>query len=166
VVIVLMGPAGSGKSTVGERLARAAGWDFLEGDDYHPAHNLAAMRAGRALTDAERAPWLAALTREIAARLESGRGAVLACSALKRAYREALVPPGEAARVRFVYLSAPAAVLERRLAARTGHFFGPEGLPGQIEALEAPEADEGILRLDATRPVEVLVEEIRERLGV
>ena len=161
-----MGPAGAGKSTVGARLAAALGWEFVEGDAFHPAENLAAMRGGHPLGDEQRAPWLAALSEVIAGHLREGSPAVLACSALKRAHREALVPPGAGARVRFVYLRADAGLLRGRLRARPGHFFPPELLESQLRALEPPSPEEGVMVLDAAAPPDHLVATIRAALRI
>jgi gluconokinase len=159
MVIVVMGPAGAGKSLVGARLAAALGWPFHEGDAFHPPDNVARMRAGTPLGDAERGPWLAALAALVAGRVAEGAPAVLTCSALRRAYRRALVPPGApAGAVRFVYLRADAALLAARLAGRTGHFFAPALLASQLAALEPPgdgapgDREAGpVLTLDAAR---------------
>jgi gluconokinase len=129
MVIVVMGPSGSGKTTVGTRLAAELGWPFHDGDDFHPPENVARMRAGLALGDPERAPWLAALGALVARTVAAGRSAVLACSALRQGYRRTLaagVP--EAARpaaVRFVYLRADEALLAERLARRPGALLRP-----------------------------------------
>ena len=120
-----MGVAGCGKTTVGERLAAALGWPFAEGDRFHPQANVAKMAAGIPLEDADRWPWLRALADRIARAGARGARSVLACSALKRSYRDVLRTGGE--RVRFVHLHGDRAVLAARLAARTGHFF-PAGL--------------------------------------
>src|SRR5947209_887941 len=118
-----MGAAGAGKSTVGAALSRALGWRFVEGDDYHSAGNIAKMRSGVPLTDADRAPWLAAVHAVIAAAIDRRESLVVACSALQERYRNAL----RAGRrhVRFVYLKADEATLRERLIVRTGHFAGP-----------------------------------------
>src|SRR5688500_3541074 len=163
-----MGPSGAGKSTVGRRLADALGWPLHDGDDYHPPENVARMRAGVPLTDADRAPWLAALAALIAGAAAEGRPLLLACSALKRAYRAALVPAGAAGDVRFVYLHASPALLAERLAARRGHFFDPRLLASQLAALEEPGGDEAapVLVLDASADPDALVAEIRGALRV
>jgi gluconokinase len=168
VVIVLTGPSGSGKSTVGRRLADALGWPLHDGDDYHPPENVARMRAGVPLTDADRAPWLAALAALIAGAAAADRSLVLACSALKRAYRAALVPAGDEGEVRFVYLRASPALLAERLAARRGHFFDPRLLDSQLAALEEPRGDEAapVLVVDASADPDALVAEIRGALRV
>jgi gluconokinase len=105
VVIILMGVSGSGKTTVGQRLARALGWSFVEGDDFHPPANVVKMAAGTPLTDDDRMPWLQLLRARIAQALERGENAVLACSALKQSYRMMLTV--DPARERWVYLWAP-----------------------------------------------------------
>ncbi len=170
MVIVVMGPAGAGKTTVGVALAAALGWPFHDGDDYHPPANVARMHAGLPLGDAERAPWLAALGALVARCVAGGASIVLACSALKREYRRVLVPEGAAAgAVRFVYLHAAPAVLAARLAARPGHFFAPALLDSQLAALEEPAGrDEPApaLTVDADAPPDRLVGTIRALLGV
>ena len=166
-VIVVMGPAGSGKSLVGARLAAALGWPFYEGDDFHPPENVARMHCGEPLTDADRAPWLAALAATVARCLAARTPAVLSCSALRRAYREALVPArAPAGAVEFVYLRADSVLLAARLAARAGHFFAPALLASQLATLEPPAADEPVLTLDAARTPDALVAEVRRALGV
>lgn len=169
MVIIVMGPAGSGKSLVGTRLAAALGWPFYEGDAFHPAANVARMRAGLPLGDAERAPWLAALAAVVAECLAAETPAVLTCSALRHAYRRALVPAGSArGAVRFVYLHADAALLAARLAGRSGHFFAPDLLASQLTTLEPPDADEPapVLTLDAAPTPEVLVGIVRSTFGI
>ena len=165
-IIVMMGPAGAGKTTVGLALAGALGWRFADADDFHDAHNRARLSRGESLTDAERAPWLAALRAEIGGALGRGERLVLACSALRQRYRDALVPadapPGA---VRFAYLRVPARELAERLATRPGHFAPPAILPGQLATLEEPE-DEEALWLDGERSPAQLVADIRAALGV
>jgi gluconokinase len=119
LVIVLMGVSGSGKTTVGELLAKALDGSFAEGDAYHPPANVEKMRHGTPLADAARQPWLETLSREIGNRLAAGRTVVLDCSGLKRSYREIL--RGGRSEVRFVYLKGDAALLRARLAGRSGH---------------------------------------------
>ncbi|HEX6058346.1 MAG TPA: gluconokinase [Gemmatimonadaceae bacterium] len=168
MVVILMGPAGSGKTTIGRRLAGTLGWPYHEGDDFHPPENVALMRAGTALGDAERAPWLAALAGVVARCVEGDTSAVIACSALKRAYRRALVPDGApAAAVRFVYLRATPALLAERLGTRQGHYFTAALLESQLAALEAPGDGEPapVLTVDASMEPDALVREIRRGLG-
>ena len=166
-VVVLMGPAGAGKTTVGERLAASLGWPFADADAFHPASNVEKMRRGEGLTDADRAPWLAALREAVRATLERGGRLVLACSALRRSYRDALVPsdaPPDA--VRFVYLHVGRAELARRLATRVGHYAPAALLDSQLATLEVPDVGEGIPTVDAERPVDDVVLAVRVTVGV
>jgi gluconokinase len=155
-IVVVIGPSGAGKSTVGARLASALGWAFIEGDDLHPAGNVAKMRASEPLTDADRAPWLDALRDRIEAQLAADEPAIIACSALKRAYRDRLRV--DDARVRFVYLLADRPLLEARLSKRRGHFMSASMLESQLDALEPPT---NAVTVDASRPVDDLVSELR-----
>lgn len=142
--VVVMGVAGCGKSTVGQRLAAALGLPFLEGDDFHdPAHR-ARMAAGQPLTDADRAGWLGRLAEALAAR---PAGAVLSCSALKRAYRDRLraARPG----LWFAYLQLSPEAAMRRVAQRAGHFFPPALLADQFATLEPPLQEAGVIVLEA-----------------
>jgi len=166
VVIVLIGPAGAGKTTVGIALATLLGWRFVDADDYHSAENRVRLGRGEALTDAERAPWLASLRDVIEGAVEHEQPMVLACSALKRSYREALLPRAAraAGRVHFVYLKASRESLDKRLHARAGHFAPPALLESQLDTLEEPAPDEGVLTLDGERPVAGLVTRIRRVL--
>jgi gluconokinase len=173
MVIVVMGPAASGKTTIGSRLAAAVGCPFYDGDDFHPPANVALMRAGLPLGDAERVPWLAALAALIARCVAGGAPAVLACSALRRAYRRTLVAgvaeEARPAAVRFVYLHADPALLAARLAGRPGHFFDPALLPSQLAALEEPEGGDEpapVLTVDAAADPAALVGTIRAKLGL
>lgn len=134
--VVVMGVAGSGKTTIGRLLAARLGWPFYDADDYHPPANIAKMSAGQPLDDADRAGWLAALAGLIAGGLAHGERGVLACSALKRAYRAALRVDEQ--RVRFVYLRGDFGAIQARLLAREGHFMPAALLRSQFEALEEP----------------------------
>lgn len=157
-VLVVMGVSGVGKTTVGERLAAHLGWALLDADDLHPPANVAKMRGGHPLTDADRWPWLDAVGAWIDCRLAEGRSAVVACSALKRAYRDRL----RAGRptVRIVYLEAAQAAIEQRLAGRTGHYWPASLLPTQFAALEPPAADEDAIVVDAGKGLDAIVAEI------
>lgn len=152
--LVVMGVSGSGKSTVGRRLAAALAWDYLDADDFHPPANVALMSAGRPLTDAHRDPWLSALADALARRLAEGRGVVLACSALRRAHRDRLRAAGPG--VAFLYLRTDPAAARERVAARTGHFFPAALVGSQFAALEEPDpADEpDVIVVDAGTPPE------------
>lgn len=163
-VIVVMGVSGAGKTTLGLALASALGWDFADADDFHPPGNVAKMRAGTPLDDDDRAPWLAALRVEIERRLTLGKPLVLACSALKAAYRRALAGP-DTDRVRLVHLDGSPALLAARLAARSGHYMPPALLGSQLAALEAP-ADADALRIDISLTTGAQVAAVRASLGV
>lgn len=134
--IVVMGVAGSGKTTVGRLLAARLGCPFYDADDYHPPANIAKMSAGRPLNDADRADWLVALGGIISGGLARGEWGVLACSALKRAYRAVLRVDEQ--RVRFVYLRGDYDAIQARLRAREGHFLPAALLQSQFDALEEP----------------------------
>ena len=153
VHLVVMGVSGCGKSQAGLKIAQGLGVPLVEGDDFHPAANIAKMRRGEPPTDADRAGWLGRLGEELAAR---PAGAVLACSALKRAYRERLraAVPG----LRFVHLALTQAEALARVTGRTDHFYPPSLVASQFEALEDPAAEPGVLAVDATQRVETLAE--------
>lgn len=158
-IVVVMGLAGAGKSTVGAALAHALGWPFIDADDLHPAVNVEKMRRGIALTDADRAPWLDRLRARIDTLIAAEQPAVVACSALRRAYRAYL--RGDA--VRFVYLKADRELLRARLEARQHHFMNPVLLDSQAALLEEPVNAIGV---DAALPVDEIVRRIRIALGV
>lgn len=158
---MIIGAAGAGKTTIGSALAAELGWRFVDADDYHLPANIARMRRAEPLDDVDRAAWLQTLRGLIVTALERNEPIVLACSALKRSYRAILrVDP---VAVRFVYLQAPAAVLNQRLASRTSHFAGPGLLPSQLQTLEEPS---GAVVVDAALPVASIVEQIRREIGV
>ncbi len=155
MVVIIMGVSGSGKTTVGLELAREAGGTFFDADDYHSAANVAKMRRGEPLTEADREPWLAALRKLVDAWRTDERLAVLACSALTRSSREKLgvARPG----IALVFLHGSAELIQARMRARD-HFMPPELLASQIETLEPPE---DALSLDVSLPVAALVARIR-----
>lgn len=161
MIIVVMGVAGSGKTTVGGRLARDLGWAFYDGDDFHPPANVEKMRSGVPLSDADRLPWLAELRALIDRCLATGEDAVIACSALKDSYRR-LLGAGRP-EVALVYLRGGAGLIERRLAARQGHFMPPNLLESQLAVLEEPAE---ALALDAALDPAALVEAVRAYLGL
>ena len=139
-VLVVMGVSGSGKTTVARRLAGLLDWPLLEGDTFHPPDNVAKMAAGTPLTDADRGPWLAAIAAAIDGYRARGEPAVVACSALKRAYRDVLI--GTRPDVRLVYLKGDHALIAERLGARPGHLMPLALLDSQFATLEEPGPDE------------------------
>jgi gluconokinase len=136
VIVVVMGVAGVGKTTVGRLLARGLGAEFIDADDYHPAANVAKMHAGRPLTDDDRRPWLARLNEVLLEHAARNADAVLACSALKQRYREQLL--AGVTNGRLVYLRGTKEVIAERLGARREHFMNPTLLDSQLAALEEP----------------------------
>ena len=156
--VVVMGVSGAGKSTVAQQLARRLGWNFAEGDALHPATNVAKMASGKPLTDADRAPWLAAVAQVIATWRSRGERGVITCSALKRAYRSRII--GDHNDVRLVYHAGPRALIAQRIAARHDHFMPASLLDSQFAALQPPEADENPITVEIDRPVPELVERI------
>jgi gluconokinase len=159
----MMGAAGAGKSTIGSALAAALRWRLIEGDEYHSAAAVAKMRAGNPLTDADRAPWLAALHGVIATAIGRREPLVVACSALHARYRSVL--RGDLHGVRFVYLKADDVTLRQRLQLRRGHFFGPALVTSQLAELEEPAEDQAVT-IDATRPVAEIVDAVRYEFGI
>jgi gluconokinase len=160
MVIVLMGVAGSGKTTVGSLLARELHWEFADGDDFHSPENIAKMRAGIPLTDADRAPWLEALRGLVAGRIAKAENAVLACSALKRSYRDVLQISEQ---VRFVYLKGDSNVFAQRLLERHDHYMKVQMLDSQLRTLEPPM---NAIVVDANAPPENIAREIRRQFDL
>ncbi len=156
--IVIMGVSGSGKTTVGSALAARLGWQFIDGDALHPPENIAKMSSGAPLTDADRAPWLAAVARE----LDSDGDAIAACSALRRAYRLAIARavPG----VFFVHLTVPPATLAARMRTREGHFMPTSLLDSQLSTLEPLGPGESGIAIDAARELDCVVMELVKQL--
>lgn len=152
-LLVVMGVCGSGKTTVGAALAARLGLPFRDADDLHPQANVARMRAGVPLTDADRMPWLDVVGAWLAAR--AGTGAVISCSALRRSYRDVL--GSHAPDVAFAHLDGAPATIAARLAARPGHFMPAALLESQLATLEPLGPDETGTTLDVTRPVDELV---------
>jgi gluconokinase len=157
-ILIIMGVSGSGKSTVGTALAKTLGWQFTEGDDFHSPENVAKMRSGEPLDDADRMPWLASIAAWMDARRQAGESAIVTCSALKRRYRD-LLAAGRPD-VLFVYLKDTMEVVSQHLAARVGHFMPASLLPTQFEILEEPTVDEHFITVEASRPVLAIVAKI------
>lgn len=162
MILILMGPTASGKSTIAAELIRLTGWSFAEADDYHSAANKKKMHAGIPLTDEDRAPWLASLHQVIVEWVREGRNGVMTCSALKQAYRDTLTEDIPAGICKFVLLEAPAAVLEERIRERPGHFMNPDLLQSQLDTLEPPK---NALHVDATGAPTAVAENILNQLA-
>jgi len=153
--IVVMGVAGSGKTAVGEGLVKALGVRFIEGDSYHPPHNVALMSAGTPLTDDDRIHWLDAIGHEIASAFSRGESTITACSALKRIYRDRL--RGFCPDIVFLYLEIDRQTAARRVAARRNHFMPSSLVDSQFEALAPPETDERHYSIDAGADLNIVV---------
>jgi carbohydrate kinase (thermoresistant glucokinase family) len=162
-VLVVMGVSGVGKTTLAKALAERLGWPFHEGDDLHPASNIAKMEAGIPLTDADRAPWLDAIAAWIDGQLEVGRSGVITCSALKRAYRNRLLAGRP--RVIFVFDQLDEAAAAKRIAGRKGHFMPPSLLASQFADLEPPGPDEPVITVDGAAPIVAQVDAVVRRLA-
>jgi gluconokinase len=157
-----MGVSGSGKSTIGDVLAKRLGWPYEDGDTFHPASNVAKMHAGQPLTDEDRRPWLRAIAAEIDRTCKAGGHVVIACSALKRAYRDVLVH--KRGDIRLIFLKGTQELIASRLALRKGHFMPPGLLTSQFGTLEPPDPDEHPVTVSIDAPVEAIVDDIVRQL--
>ncbi len=160
--LIVMGVAGSGKSTIAEKLAARLGWAYEDGDDFHPAANVAKMSAGQPLTDDDRWPWLQAIANEIEKSRSAGGHVVVACSALKRAYRDVLVHGRND--VGIVYLDGDRELIAQRLMARKGHFMPPGLLDSQFKTLEPPAPDERTIAVSIDASVEAIIDAIVDQM--
>lgn len=158
----MMGVSGSGKTTIAAGVAQRLGWQLLEGDSFHPPANVAKMAAGHPLTDADRWPWLRAIAAAIDGLRAEGRSGVVACSALKRAYRDILV--GDRPDVRLVYLKGSHDLIAARMAARKNHFMPPALLDSQFAALEPPGPDERPIVVSVDASPEAIVASVLQAL--
>jgi len=163
MIVTVAGVSGSGKSTIGALLAAQLGWDFEDGDALHPPSNIAKMMAGEPLTDEDRRPWLDAVGAWIDRHIAAGESGVIACSALKRSYRDRLREGRPELRV--VFLRVDPGILAARLAGRHHHFFRPELLASQLTAAETPLPSEPAIVVDENGPPAEVVQEIIRRLG-
>jgi gluconokinase len=161
VIVIVFGVSGAGKTTIGKLLAEQLGWQFYEADDFHPRANIEKMRGGRPLTDEDRWPWLERLREQIKRSITAKENAVLACSALKRAYRDRLRVSDD---VTFVFLRGDYALVAEQLRHRRGHFMNPQLLQSQFADLEQPGPDEDVLTIELGRTPQELVEDIKTKL--
>jgi gluconokinase len=161
VIVIVFGVSGAGKTTVGKLLARESGWHFVEADDFHSVANIEKMRSGRPLTDEDRWPWLERLREEIKRLVATGKNAVVACSALKRAYRDRLRVGNEE---KFVFLRGDFALVQKQLRSRPAHFMNPDLLHSQFDDLEEPRPDEEVLTIELGGTPEEIVNEIKTKL--
>lgn len=162
--VIVMGVSGSGKTTVAKGIADAMGWEFAEGDDFHPPANVDKMASGHPLTDEDRWPWLRAIGAWIEEREEEGTSAVVTCSALRRAYRDLLREgrPG----VRFCHVEADAQLIAERLEVRKGHYMPPSLLPSQLATLEPLQPDEAGVTVSVAATPEEVVDQALKALGL
>jgi gluconokinase/6-phosphogluconolactonase len=160
--LVIMGVSGSGKSTIGEALSQRLGWHYEDGDSFHPPANVAKMSAGQPLTDEDRWPWLKAIAAEIERCRQAGEHIIIACSALKKAYRDILVHGRND--IRMVYLNGSHALVADRLGHRKGHFMPPGLLDSQFATLEPPSPEERPITVSIDAPIEVIVDRVLEQL--
>lgn len=161
-IAVVMGVSGSGKTTIARGVAQREGWQLVEGDNFHPPENVAKMHAGTPLSDGDRWPWLRAVAREIDAMRERGEQAVVACSALKHAYRDILI--GGRTDVVLVYLQGSKELIEARLAARKGHFMPSALLDSQFATLEEPDQDEHPIVVSIGPSPDAIIDEVVRQL--
>lgn len=164
MIIIVMGVTGSGKTTVGEKLAERLGWTFRDSDEFHPQANIDKMSRGIGLNDADRQPWLDAIGEAMRGSEQRGASAVIACSALKRKYRDQLRGAMKRDPVWFVYLEGDRQTLEQRLRDREHHFAPVELLDSQFDALEPPGDDERAVRIDITKEPDAIVDKILQML--
>jgi len=162
--LVVMGVSGSGKSTIAERLAARLGWRYQDGDQFHPPANVAKMRAGHPLSDEDRWPWLQAIADEIDRTCKANERAVVACSALKHAYRDVLVHGRDD--VRIVFLNGTQDLIADRLANRKGHFMPAGLLTSQFRTLEPPQPGEQPITVSIDATVDAIVDDIIRQLNL
>ena len=160
--LVIMGVSGSGKSPIGETLGQRLGWPYADGDSFHPPANVAKMKSGQPLTDEDRWPWLKAIAAEIERRRQLGEHIIIACSALKKAYRDILVHGRDD--IRMVYLNGSQDLVADRIGHRKGHFMPPGLLDSQFATLEPPSADERPIVVSIDASVDLIVEHILQQL--
>lgn len=163
MIVIVMGVAGSGKTTVGQALAAATGWEFSDADLFHSATALEKMARGESLTDEDRTPWLETMQDAIALWLKENKNIILACSALKASYRQIL--GGDDSRVKFIYLRGSYELIQQRLRDRIGHFMKADLLPSQFDTLEEPTATQAFY-VDISQNLEKIIDDITTFINV
>lgn len=163
LIVVVMGTTGSGKTTIGTLLAARLGWEFVDGDEFHPAANVEKMRQGIPLTDEDRRPWLQVLHEKMVAWCRVSHNAVLACSALKEVYRQKLLADLAPKEVKLVYLKGTFELFSQRVLARRGHFAKQDLIASQFAVLEEPS---NAITVDTTSPPDEIVAHICRHLGI
>lgn len=164
MIAILMGVSGCGKTTVGQALAHRHGFTFVDADDHHPDANVAKMKRGEPLTDMDRRPWLDALNALLRRARERGEPTVLACSALRQAYRERVAQDLPRDALRWVFLQASEQTIQQRLHARRGHFMPAALMRSQFDTLEPPAAEAVVI--DADQPTDVVVAAVEAEFGL
>ena len=164
LIVIVMGVSGSGKTTVAQGIAKAMGWEFAEGDDFHSAANVAKMSSGQPLTDDDRWPWLRAIADWIGAHERAGTSAVITCSALKRSYRDLL--RSQHPDVRFCHVTVDPEVIKARLDKREGHYMPPSLLPSQLATLEALQPDEPGVEVSSAGDRDDVLDEVLRKLNL
>jgi gluconokinase len=157
MIVIVMGVSGSGKSTIGQMVARKLNWEFFDADDFHPPANIEKMRQGIPLTDGDRMPWLLALQDAIARILQQDRHAVLACSALKSSYREMMLGNCDRSQILLVYLKGSFQLIQARLKQRQNHYMSQNLLQSQFDILEEPE---DVISVDISQPMDAIAQQI------
>lgn len=163
MILIVAGVSGSGKTTIGALIAGRLNWRFADADDFHPESNVAKMRSGIPLTDEDRLPWLRAIAAWMDERIAAGESAVMACSALKRGYRDLLLSGRP--QTTMVFLQVSHDELVRRLAMRAGHFFPRQLLESQLRTVEPPQPDENVHTVQVDRDATQTVDEVIALLG-
>jgi gluconokinase len=160
MIVLIMGVAGSGKTTIGKLLAESLGWEFLDADDFHSSANIEKMRLGIPLDDADRIPWLQDIRNAIAQWLQDNRNVVLACSALKASYRQFLI--GDSNDIKVVYLKGSDKIIQKRLQERQNHFMGEKLLNSQLSTIQEPD---NAIQIDISQPPEEIVNFLKTIFG-
>lgn len=164
MIIITMGVTGCGKTTVGQLLAEELGWEFYDADNFHPTENVEKMRRGQSLDDNDRVPWLESLNRVLRKSSNQKQSAVLACSALKKTYRDII--SSDLNQICFVFLNGDYELINKRLATRTGHYMNPELLQSQYDTLETPGLEENFICVNIGGSPQSIVDEVKSLMDL